>query len=232
MTSGGCPRCPEAEGGPALGLDRDVDRDRQMATEGDAQGQQARGELWGVIPVAGTDVAHGPRRHAGRDRDLAHRRAPDASADDPPDRVDPVEAAMQDPFGKLTAGPPAPPAAQPPDPNQTALRSLAQLPPIAALADQPAAARAAAPASRPGHLLHVRRMMTPGTSRYQPVSDATPTPSSFSAAITSGFISIQSCRQQVGWSRFRDPDRVRGVLAVSEGTGTRRWQDGGMPPSG
>lgn len=41
-------------------------------------------------------------------------------------------------------------------------------------------------------------MMTLGSCVYQPISDATATPSSFSAAITSGFISIQSCRQQRG----------------------------------
>ncbi len=63
----------------------------------------------GVIPVAGVDVAHGPRRHAGRGRDLTGPRPPDAGRDGPPDRVDVIEAAVQDALGKLATCPPAPP---------------------------------------------------------------------------------------------------------------------------
>ena len=109
LASCGRPRCPEAEGGPALGLDRDVDREGRMAAEGDAQGQQTGCEHRGVIPVAGVDVAHGPRRHAGRGRDLTGPRPPDAGRDGPPDRVDVIEAAVQDALGKLATCPPAPP---------------------------------------------------------------------------------------------------------------------------
>ena len=120
--SGGQPRRAKAEGGPALGLEGDVDGEGDLVAEGDAQGQQAVREPGGVLPVAQAEVAHGPRRDAGRDRDLAHRRPPESGGDDPPDRVDPVEAAMQDPFGKRAAGPPAPPTAQAPDTHQAAPR--------------------------------------------------------------------------------------------------------------
>jgi hypothetical protein len=80
-----------------------------MTTEGDAQGQQAGCEGRSAIPVAPPDVAHGPRRDAGHIRGFAHRRPPDAVRDDPPDRVDPVEAAMQDALWQRAACPPAPP---------------------------------------------------------------------------------------------------------------------------
>jgi hypothetical protein len=142
--SRGQPRRPEGEGGPALGLEGDLDGDGHMVTEGDAQGQQAVRELRGMLPVARRDVAHGPRRDAGRDRDLAHRRPPDSGRDDPPDCVDPVKAAVQDTVGKRAACPPTPPTAQPPDTQHAALRSLPKLPPIAAPPDQPAAAGPAA----------------------------------------------------------------------------------------
>ena len=177
-----------------------------MSAEGDTQGQQAGRELRGVSPVAGADVAHGSGRQAGRGRDVTDRRPPDAGRDDLPERVDPVKAAMQDPLGQRTAGPPAPPTAPPRDPHQAALRSLAEPSSVAAPPDQSAAARPAAPPPRPGHLLHARGMMARATSIYQPVSDVTATPSPFSAAITSRFIPIQSCRQQAYVRGLSDRD--------------------------
>jgi hypothetical protein len=138
-----------------LGFNGDVEGEGQMATQGDAQGQQAGCERRGVIPIAPADVSHGPRRHAGRDRDLAHRGAPDAGRDDPSERVDAVKAAMQDAVGKRAACACTPPTAQPRDPDRGALRSLTQLPPIAAPPDHPAATGPATPSLRPGLLLRV-----------------------------------------------------------------------------
>ncbi len=126
-----------------------------MAAEGDAQGQQTGCEHRGVIPVAGADVAHGPRRHAGRERDLADRRPPDSGRDDPPERVDVIEAAVQDALGKRATCPPAPPTAPARDLHQGALWSRPELPAVAAPPDQPAAAGPTAPSLRPGHLHHV-----------------------------------------------------------------------------
>lgn len=95
-----------------------------MTTEGDAQGQRAGCESRGVAPVAGADVAHGPRRHAGRDRDLAHPGASDAGRDDPPERVDAVEAAVEDALRQRAACPPASPTALPRNPDLGAPWSL------------------------------------------------------------------------------------------------------------
>lgn len=122
--SGGRPRRPQAEGGPSFGLNGDVDGEGQMAAQCDAHRQQTDGEVRGVIPVARRDVAHGPRRDAGRDRDLARRRPSDPGRDDPAERVDVIEVAMQDALRKRAARAPAPPAAPAPDPDQAALRSL------------------------------------------------------------------------------------------------------------
>ena len=194
--SRGQPRRPEAEGRPALRLEGDLDGEANIVAESDAQGQQPVRERRCVLPVARADVAHGPRRDAGRGRDLTHRRPPDAGGDDPPDRVDPVEAAMQDPVRKRAACPPASPTAQPRDTSQTTLRPLAHPPPVVAPSDQPATARPAASSSQPDRLLHVGGMMPPGIRVYQPVADVARMPSPISVAITSEFMPIQTCRLQ------------------------------------
>jgi len=211
--SRGQPRRPKAEGRPVLGLKGDLDGEGHMVAESDAQGQQPVRERRRVFPVARADVAHGPRRDAGRDRDLVHRRPPDSGRDDPPDRVDPVEAAMQDSYGKLTACPPASPTAQPRDTNQTTLRPLAHLPPVVAPPDQPATARPAASSWRPDRLLHVGGMMPPGTRAYQRVADVARMPSPISVAITSRFMPIEGCRQHLV-DRSPGPDSDPGAAGL------------------
>jgi hypothetical protein len=165
--------------------------------ERDARRQQVMREIGGALPVTRRDVAHGPRRYAGHDRDLARRGSSDTGGDDPSDRVDAIEAAMQDPCRKLAARPAAPSAEQPHDPDETALRPLAQLPSIAAPTYQTATTPLAGSPARPDHRLHVARMMAPQAPACQTVFGATGTSSPINAAITSGFMPIQTCRQQL-----------------------------------
>lgn len=78
-----------------------------MATQGDAQRQQAGRELGGLAPIARPDVAHRASRQAGRRRDLTDRRPSEAGDYDPPDRVDGVEPPVENSLRQRAACPPA-----------------------------------------------------------------------------------------------------------------------------
>jgi hypothetical protein len=195
VASGAGPGRLECEGGPTVGLDRDLDGEREVAAEGDRHGQQVPCERRRVTSVAGQDVAHRPGRQEGAGRDLACRFAADRGVHDAPDHLDGVEPAMKDAAGQHAAGPSALPAAPPPNHHRGALRSPTDPAPLAAPVDQATATCRAARDPRPDRWRHVGGRMRPETAGRQPAVDSRSTPSPISAAIFGRFVPIESCRQ-------------------------------------